>query len=150
MVQEHQAALQKVTHEALARSDAAQVQHEQDMASYRESFKNSVIISLLQARLKMAYEAMALGVECPSWNIKAWETKLKDLGGNPMEPPSKPAAEEPTKATEKVDDVGALKDAGGDAGDDAEDDAGRNAGEDATDEVMTEGGAAPKRQRSGR
>ncbi|KAF5790564.1 hypothetical protein HanXRQr2_Chr09g0384681 [Helianthus annuus] len=143
MVEEHQAAIQKVTHEAQAKSDASQVQHEQDMASYQESLKNSVVISLLQARLKMAYEAMALGVECPSWNIKAWETKLKDLGGNPVEPPSKPTAKEPTKASEKVDDVGASKDTGGDAGDNAEGDAGRNAGEDAADEVMTEGGAAP-------
>ncbi|MFS7912634.1 hypothetical protein Hanom_Chr02g00132231 [Helianthus anomalus] len=79
MIQEHQSALQKITHEAQAKSDAAQVQHEQDMASYRGRLKNSVVISLLHARLKMAYEAMALGFECPSWNIKDWEVKLKDL-----------------------------------------------------------------------
>ncbi|MFS7953081.1 hypothetical protein Hanom_Chr07g00614411 [Helianthus anomalus] len=35
MVQEHQAALQKVAQEAQAKYDATQVQHEQDMASYR-------------------------------------------------------------------------------------------------------------------
>ncbi|MFS8024190.1 hypothetical protein Hanom_Chr16g01460361 [Helianthus anomalus] len=52
MVQEHQSTLQKITHEAQAKSNTAQVQHEQDMASYRESLKNSVAISLLQARLK--------------------------------------------------------------------------------------------------
>ncbi|XP_035842853.1 uncharacterized protein LOC118489244 [Helianthus annuus] len=113
------------------------------MASYRESLKNSIIVSLLQARLKMAYEAMATGFECPSWNIKAWEMKLKDLGGNPVEPPSKPAAEEPAKVTEKVDDAGASKDAGGDAGTNAGEDAGRDAGEDFADEVMMEEGAAP-------
>ncbi|KAM0052827.1 hypothetical protein Hdeb2414_s0007g00252911 [Helianthus debilis subsp. tardiflorus] len=117
MTQDHQSAIQKITQEAQAKSNVAQVQHEQDMASYRESLKNSVIISLIQARLKMAYEARALGVECPSWNIKAWEMKLKDLGGNLVEPPSKPAAEEPAKVTEKVDDAGASKDAGGDAAD---------------------------------
>ncbi|MFS7962802.1 hypothetical protein Hanom_Chr08g00730781 [Helianthus anomalus] len=63
MTQEHQSAIKKITHEAQAKSDAAQVQHEQDMASYREGLKNSVVISLLQARLKMAYEAKALGFE---------------------------------------------------------------------------------------
>ncbi|KAJ0898713.1 hypothetical protein HanRHA438_Chr08g0359941 [Helianthus annuus] len=130
MTQDHQSTIQKITQEAQAKFDAAQVQHEQDMASYRESHKNSVVISLLQARLKMAYEARALGFECPSWNIKAWEMKLKDLGGNPVEPPSKPAAEEP----EKVDDAGAIKDAGKDAADEA----GINAGEDTMEE-----GAAP-------
>ena len=143
MTQDHQSTIQKITQEAQAKSDAAQVQHEQDMASYRESLKNSVIISLLQARLKMAYEARALGFECLSWNIKAWEMKLKDLGGNPVEPPSKPAAEEPAKVTEKVDDAGASKDAGGDAETNAEKDAGRDAGEDFADEVITEEGAAP-------
>ncbi|KAJ0836230.1 hypothetical protein HanRHA438_Chr16g0764611 [Helianthus annuus] len=65
MTQDHQAAIQKITQEAQAKFDAAQVQHEQAMASYRESLKNSVVISLLQARLKMAYEAMALGLQCP-------------------------------------------------------------------------------------
>ncbi|MFS8025979.1 hypothetical protein Hanom_Chr16g01481551 [Helianthus anomalus] len=71
MVQEHQSSIQKITQEAQAKFDVAQVQHERAVASYRESLKNYVVISLLQARLKMAYEAMALGFECPSWNIKA-------------------------------------------------------------------------------
>ncbi|KAJ0917954.1 hypothetical protein HanRHA438_Chr05g0212011 [Helianthus annuus] len=71
MTQEHQAAIKKVTHEAQAHINATQVQHEQDMASYREGLKSSVVISLLQARLKMAYEAKALGFECPSWNVDA-------------------------------------------------------------------------------
>ncbi|MFS8033867.1 hypothetical protein Hanom_Chr17g01574581 [Helianthus anomalus] len=113
MTQEHQSAIKKITHKAHAKSDAAQVQHEQDMASYREGLKNSVIISLLQARLKMAYEAKALGFECPSWNVEAWEMKLKNLGGNPVEPPVKSVAEEPAKEVEKVDDVDAAKDVGG-------------------------------------
>ncbi|KAJ0911618.1 hypothetical protein HanRHA438_Chr06g0265101 [Helianthus annuus] len=139
MTQDHQSTIQKIIQEAQAKSDAAQVQHEQDMASYRESLKNSVVISLLQARLKMAYEAMALGFECPSWNTKAWEMKLKDLGGNPVEPPSKPAAEKSTKMAEKVDEAGATKDAGGDAADEA----GMNAGEDAAGEDTMEEGAAP-------
>ncbi|KAJ0766066.1 hypothetical protein HanPI659440_Chr08g0311111 [Helianthus annuus] len=59
MTKEHQAAIKKATHKAQAQLDTAQVQHEQDMASYREGLKSSVIISLLQTRLKMAYEARA-------------------------------------------------------------------------------------------
>ncbi|KAJ0710611.1 hypothetical protein HanOQP8_Chr09g0314341 [Helianthus annuus] len=65
MTQEHQVAIKKITHKAQAKSDAAQVQHKQDMTSYREGLKNFVVISLLQARLKMAYEAKSLGFECP-------------------------------------------------------------------------------------
>ncbi|MFS7917325.1 hypothetical protein Hanom_Chr03g00187681 [Helianthus anomalus] len=59
MTHEHLAAIKKITHEAQAKSDAAHFQHEQDMASHWESLKNFVVISLLQARLKMAYEAKA-------------------------------------------------------------------------------------------
>ncbi|KAJ0467920.1 hypothetical protein HanIR_Chr14g0690721 [Helianthus annuus] len=66
MTHEHQAAIKKATHEAQAKFDAAQVQHEQDMASYQEGLKSSVVIYLLQAKLKMAYEAKAMGFECPS------------------------------------------------------------------------------------
>ncbi|MFS7917321.1 hypothetical protein Hanom_Chr03g00187641 [Helianthus anomalus] len=112
MTHEHQAAIKKITHEAQAKSDAAHFQNEQDMASYREGLKNSVVISLLQARLKMAYEAKAMGFECPSWNVEAWEVKLRDLGGNPVD--MKPIAEEPAKVAEKV--VNANADAGNDAG----------------------------------
>ena len=54
-------------------------------------------------------------------------------------PPSKPAAEEPAKVTKKVDDAGAIKNAGGDAADKA----GTNAGGDAAGEDMMEEGAAP-------
>ncbi|KAF5796916.1 hypothetical protein HanRHA438_Chr08g0369521 [Helianthus annuus] len=130
--QEHQAAINKATHEAQAQLDTAQVQHEQDMASYREGLKSSVVISLLQARLKMAYEARAMGFECPSWNVDAWEENLRDLGGNPVEHPVKPVVEEPSKAAEKAVDAGGdtEKDAGGDPGAGA-------------DEAMLEEGAAP-------
>ncbi|KAM0039796.1 hypothetical protein Hdeb2414_s0012g00386181 [Helianthus debilis subsp. tardiflorus] len=69
--QEHQAAMKKVAHKAQAKLDAVQVQHELDMASYREGLKSPVLISLLQARLKMAYEATVAGFECPTWTIKA-------------------------------------------------------------------------------
>ncbi|KAJ0810213.1 hypothetical protein HanPI659440_Chr01g0024121 [Helianthus annuus] len=47
MTQEHQAAMKKASHEAQAKLDAVQVQHEQDMASYREGLKSYVVISLL-------------------------------------------------------------------------------------------------------
>ncbi|KAJ0496589.1 hypothetical protein HanHA89_Chr13g0501521 [Helianthus annuus] len=144
MAQEQQSTIQKVTQEAQARIDATQVQYEQAMASYRESLKNSVVISLLRARLKMAYEAMALDFQCPSWDIKAWEAKLRDLGGNPVEPPAKSTVEEPAK----VPDASAPKDAGGDAGgnaggEDAADHAERNAGGDTGGDAAGEEGAAP-------
>ncbi|KAJ0510120.1 hypothetical protein HanIR_Chr11g0537051 [Helianthus annuus] len=136
MTQEHQAAIKMITHEAQAKSDAAQVQHEQDMASYREGVKNSVVISLLQARLKMAYEAKAMGFECSSWNVEAWEAKLSDLGGNPVEHPVKPVVEKPAEVAEKV--VNADAEAGNNAGGDTGVDAGAD-----VDEEMIEEGAAP-------
>ncbi|MFS7979292.1 hypothetical protein Hanom_Chr10g00925631 [Helianthus anomalus] len=82
MSQEHQATIKKITQEAQAKYNASQVQHEQDMASYRESLKGSIVVSLLQARLKMAYEARAMGLEFPSWNVEAWEAKLRILAAN--------------------------------------------------------------------
>ncbi|KAJ0821024.1 hypothetical protein HanPSC8_Chr16g0715131 [Helianthus annuus] len=81
VTQEAKAAINKANEDAQAKLDAAHLQFEQDMTTYREGLKGSVVISLLQARLKMAYEAKALGFECPSWNVSAWEAKLKDLGG---------------------------------------------------------------------
>ncbi|XP_035838037.1 pollen-specific leucine-rich repeat extensin-like protein 1 [Helianthus annuus] len=89
---------------------------------------------------------MALGFQCPSWNTKAWEAKLRDLGGNPVELPTKSAVEEPAK----VPDASASKDAGGDAGthagenaggEDVADDAERNAEEDAGGDVVVKEGA---------
>ncbi|MFS7918076.1 hypothetical protein Hanom_Chr03g00196641 [Helianthus anomalus] len=102
------------------------------MNSYREGLKGSVVISLLQARLKMAYEARAMGFECPSWNVNAWEAKLKDLGGNPVEHPAKLVVEESSKAAEKV--------AG--AGSDAEKDVGADPGAGVGEDVMVEEGCA--------
>ncbi|MFS7978357.1 putative mRNA splicing factor SYF2 [Helianthus anomalus] len=132
VTQEAQTAINKVNQEAQLKLDAAQLQHEHDMNSYRECLKGSVVISLLQARLKMAYEARALGFECPFWNVASWEAKLKDLGGNPVELPAKPVVEESSKAAEiEVD-----------AGGDAENDAGADPGAGAGDEAMVEEGAA--------
>ncbi|MFS7930606.1 hypothetical protein Hanom_Chr04g00346221 [Helianthus anomalus] len=69
------------------------------MISYREGLKSFVVISLIQARLMMAYETRAAGFECPTWTIDAWEAKLKDLGGNPMEYPAKPEVGESSKSS---------------------------------------------------
>ncbi|KAF5759357.1 hypothetical protein HanXRQr2_Chr16g0740281 [Helianthus annuus] len=98
MTQEHQTALNRAILQAQADLEAVHMQHEQDMVSYRESLKSSVVISLLQARLKMAHETKALGFECPSWDVGAWETKLKNLCGTS----SKPAIAESSKAVEKA------------------------------------------------
>ncbi|KAJ0726132.1 hypothetical protein HanPI659440_Chr12g0466791 [Helianthus annuus] len=136
MTQEHQAALKKALHEAQAKLDAAQTQHEQDMSSYSEGLKSSIVISLLQARIKMAYEAKAKGFECLSWNVDAWEAKLSDLGGNPVEHPAKPLAEEPSK------EAGKVTDASGDAEKDAGADPGRGAGADAGEAMVEEGAAS--------
>ncbi|MFS7966500.1 hypothetical protein Hanom_Chr09g00774431 [Helianthus anomalus] len=72
------------------------------MASYQYGLKSFVVISLLHARLKMAHEAKALGFGCPSWNVDAWETKLRSLGGSPVEHPVKPVVEGSSKATENL------------------------------------------------
>ncbi|KAJ0454898.1 hypothetical protein HanIR_Chr15g0745171 [Helianthus annuus] len=66
MTQEHQAAIHKANEDAQAKLDTAHLQYQQDMSSYRDGLKGSVVVSLLQARLRMAYEAKALGFECPS------------------------------------------------------------------------------------
>ncbi|KAJ0886682.1 hypothetical protein HanRHA438_Chr09g0382261 [Helianthus annuus] len=133
MTQEHQAALKKATHEAQAHLDAAHAQHEQDMATYREGLKGSVVISLLQARLKMAHEAKALGFECPSWNVDVWETKLKTLGGHSNEHPVKSAAVGSSKAMEELTG----------AGDEAEKEVRANPEADAGEYAMIEEGVAP-------
>ncbi|KAJ0599700.1 hypothetical protein HanIR_Chr03g0107901 [Helianthus annuus] len=113
MTQEHQTALNKAALQAQADVDAAHAQHEQDMVNYRESLKSSVVTSLLQARLKMAHEAKALGFECPSWDVNAWETKLRSLGDTS----TKPAAEGSSKAVERP--TGAERDAKADLETDA-------------------------------
>ncbi|KAM0070828.1 hypothetical protein Hdeb2414_s0001g00017811 [Helianthus debilis subsp. tardiflorus] len=63
---EAQITVKKANQDAQAKLDAAQLEHEQDMNSYQEGLKGPVMISLLQARLKMAYEAKVVGFECPS------------------------------------------------------------------------------------
>ncbi|MFS8022671.1 hypothetical protein Hanom_Chr16g01442261 [Helianthus anomalus] len=97
MTQEHQAAMKKSAHEAQAKLDA------------------------VQARLKMAYEAKVAGFEFPTWTIEAWETKLKDLCGAPVEYPVKPTVGEPSKAVEMATEASgdAEKVAGADLGQDA-------------------------------
>ncbi|MFS7945114.1 hypothetical protein Hanom_Chr06g00520201 [Helianthus anomalus] len=85
VTQEAKAAINKANQDAQAKLDTVRLQYEQDVNTYREWLKGFVVISLLQARLKMAYEAKAMGFECPSWNVNAWEAKLKDLEGNPVE-----------------------------------------------------------------
>ncbi|XP_035839646.1 uncharacterized protein LOC110912696 [Helianthus annuus] len=124
MTQEYQTALNKAALQAQADLDAAHAQHEQDMVSYRESLKSSAVTSLLQARLKMAHEAKALGFECPSWDVDAWETKLRSLGGTS----TKPAAEGFSKAVEKPTS--------------AERDAEADPNTDAAENTMNEEGAA--------
>ncbi|MFS8035154.1 hypothetical protein Hanom_Chr17g01589711 [Helianthus anomalus] len=80
----------------------------------------------------MAYEAKVVGFECPTWTIEAWEAKLKDLCGAPVEYPAKPVVEESSKAAEMAVDAG---------GDDDKD-AGANLGPDAGGEAMVDEGAA--------
>ncbi|MFS7890181.1 hypothetical protein Hanom_Chr00s000007g01615741 [Helianthus anomalus] len=115
--QEAKAAINKANEDAQAKLNAAQFQSKQDMTTYREGLKGSVVISLQQARLKMAYEAKTLGFECPSWNVSAWEAKLKDLGGSPVEYPAKPTGEEANKVAEEA--ANAEKNRDGDGGEDA-------------------------------
>ncbi|MFS7964063.1 hypothetical protein Hanom_Chr08g00745751 [Helianthus anomalus] len=118
MSQEQQSTINKANQDSQAKLDATHLQYQQDMNTYREGLKGSVVISLLQARLKMAYEAKAMGFECPSWNVNAWEVKLKDLRGNPVEYPAEPTGEEPSKAADEAADAGgdAEKNHGGDVG----------------------------------
>ncbi|MFS7980403.1 hypothetical protein Hanom_Chr10g00939071 [Helianthus anomalus] len=63
------------------------------MVSYSEGLKSSVVISLLQARMKIASEAKVAGFERPTWTIEAWEMKLKDLCGAPLKYPPTPGVE---------------------------------------------------------
>ncbi|KAJ0448886.1 hypothetical protein HanHA89_Chr17g0722151 [Helianthus annuus] len=92
------------------------------MISFREGIKNSAIVSLLQARIKVVYEAKETGLECPSWPVDSWVAKLKELGGNPVPHSAKAGAGETSNAAEVVDN-GGEKDAGKNAGEDAGEDA---------------------------
>ncbi|MFS7920016.1 hypothetical protein Hanom_Chr03g00219351 [Helianthus anomalus] len=79
----------------------------------------------------MAHEAKRF--ECPSWNVDAWETKLKALGGHPIDHPVKSAAADSLKAMEKLPGTG----------DKTEKDIQANPEENAVEDVMIEEGVAP-------
>ncbi|MFS7942821.1 hypothetical protein Hanom_Chr06g00493011 [Helianthus anomalus] len=70
--------LKKVTQDAEVKLAAGQVDHEQTMISFRDGVKNSAVVSLLQARIKMAYEAKEAGLECPPRQrlILGWRLEL--------------------------------------------------------------------------
>ncbi|KAJ0681365.1 hypothetical protein HanPI659440_Chr16g0635011 [Helianthus annuus] len=108
--------LKKVTQYAEVRLAAPHVEPEQAMISFREGIKNSAVVSLLQAQIKMAYEAKETGLECPAWPVDSWVAKLKELGGNTVPYPSKCRARESSKTAEVVVEAGEKKDAGADAG----------------------------------
>ena len=96
------------------------------MVSFREGIKASDIVSLLQAHIKMAYEAKETGIVCPAWPVDSWVAKLKELGGKAVPIPAE--AGESSKSAEVVDKAGDKKDAGADAGEDAGQDAEQDAG----------------------
>ncbi|KAJ0899399.1 hypothetical protein HanRHA438_Chr08g0368141 [Helianthus annuus] len=100
------------------------MEHEQAMVSFREGIKNSAVVSLLQARIKMAYEAKETRLECPAWPVESWVAKLKELGGKAVPYPAK--SSESSKSAEVVDKAGE-KDVGTDAVEDAMEDAAQDA-----------------------
>ena len=109
--------LKKVAQDAEVKLAATQVEHEEAMISFREGIKNSAVISLLQARIRMAYEARETGLECPAWSVDSWVTKLKELGGNSVPHVAESGAGEPSKVAEAAVEAGEKTDAGADAGD---------------------------------
>ncbi|MFS7925320.1 hypothetical protein Hanom_Chr04g00283411 [Helianthus anomalus] len=111
--------LKKVTQDAEVKLAAAQVDHEQVMIYFREGIKNSVVVSLLQARIKMAYKARETGLECPAWPVDSWVAKLKDLRGNPVPYSAKSGAGEPSKAAEVAVEAREKTEARADVGQDA-------------------------------
>ena len=123
--------LKQVIRDAEVDLAAAQVEHEGAMVSFREGIKNSAVISLLQARIKMAYEARATGLQCPAWPVESWVAKLKELGGSPVPCIAGSEAGEPSKVAEAVVEVGEGTDAGANAGEDAGAEAAKKADEDA-------------------
>ncbi|KAJ0576238.1 hypothetical protein HanOQP8_Chr05g0179651 [Helianthus annuus] len=98
--------LKKVTQDAEVKLAAAHVEHEQTMIYFRVGIDNSAVVSLLQARIKMAYEAKETCLECPTWLVDSWVAKLKELGGNPVPYPAKAGAGETSKAAEVADKAG--------------------------------------------
>ena len=101
-----EAAVKKATQNAEIELVVAEVQHKQDMASFRDGLKGSVVVSLLQARIKMAYEARIAGFKCPTWTVDVWEKKLKDLGCSPVTYPAKPEIGESSKTGETAEEAG--------------------------------------------
>ncbi|XP_035841542.1 uncharacterized protein LOC118488300 [Helianthus annuus] len=89
--------LKKVTQDAELKLATMQMDHDQAMINFREGIKTSAIVSLLQARIKMAYEAKETGLVCPSWPIESWVAKLKELGGKAVPLPSEADQVQKTK-----------------------------------------------------
>ncbi|KAM0058749.1 hypothetical protein Hdeb2414_s0005g00173771 [Helianthus debilis subsp. tardiflorus] len=127
--QHYESLLKKVTQEAEVKLATVQMDHDQAMINFREGIKTSAIVSLLQARINMAYEAKETSLVCPSWPIESWVAKLKELGGKAVPLPSE--AGESSKSAELADQAGYKKDAGADAGEDAGAEKPGKAGEDA-------------------
>ncbi|KAJ0702519.1 hypothetical protein HanPI659440_Chr14g0540631 [Helianthus annuus] len=117
--QHYEHKLKKVTQDAEVKLVAAHVEHEQAMISFQEGIKNFVVVSLLQARIRMAYEAKETSLECPAWPVDSWVANLKELGGNHVPYPSKSRAGESSKAAEVVVEAEEKKDADADAAQDA-------------------------------
>ncbi|KAJ0482232.1 hypothetical protein HanOQP8_Chr13g0491861 [Helianthus annuus] len=113
--QHYEDKLKKVTQDVEVKLAAAHVEHDQAMISFQEGIKNSAVVSLLQARMKIAYEAKETSLECPSWPVDSWVAKLMELGGNLVSYPVKAGVGETSKAAEVVDEAGEKKDAGEDA-----------------------------------
>ena len=84
----YESLMKKVTQEAELKLATAEMDHEQAMVSFREGIKASAIVSLLQARIKMAYEAKETGLVCPAWSVDSWVAKLKELGGKAVPVPA--------------------------------------------------------------
>ncbi|MFS8017276.1 hypothetical protein Hanom_Chr15g01378501 [Helianthus anomalus] len=97
------------------------------MTSFRDGLKNSTVVSLLQARIKMAYEAKDAGFKCPTWPVDSWVAKLKDLGGSPVPHPAKSGIGEPSKVAEAVVEAGEKTEAGADVADGGAKDVGEDA-----------------------
>ncbi|MFS7912416.1 hypothetical protein Hanom_Chr02g00129701 [Helianthus anomalus] len=108
--------LKKVTQDAEVKLAAAQVDHEQAMTSFGDCLKNSAVVSLLQARIKIAYESKDAGFECLTWPVDTWVAKLKDLGGSPVPYPTKSGTGEPSKVEEAAVEAGGKTEAEADAG----------------------------------
>ncbi|MFS8007659.1 hypothetical protein Hanom_Chr14g01263661 [Helianthus anomalus] len=108
--------LKKVTQDAEVKLATAHVEREHAMISFREGIKNSAVVSLLKARIKMAYESKEIGLECPAWPVDSWS-----------------GAWESSKAAEVVVEAGEKKDVDADVGQDAAQDA-------SAEEVKKDGG----------